>query len=60
MNFKSKEAYRKWLAYGHMHTKRGLLVNARKGRRDLFASTPGNQRIKIRGNIHKVTHLHRH
>jgi len=42
LNFKSKEAYRKWLAHGHIHGE--------------FKKTPGNRRIKIRGKVHKVKH----
>lgn len=41
-NFKSKEAYRKWSAYGHIH--------------ELFEGTPGNMDIKIKGRVHKVQH----
>lgn len=42
-NFKSKEAYRKNLAYGHMH--------------NIFEKTPGNFKVKIRGKPHKVQHI---
>jgi len=42
LNFKSKEAYIRWLRYGHA-TK-------------VFERTPGHQRIKIRGKPHKVKH----
>ena len=56
INFKSKEAYRKWLSYGHMHTKTGLKVSAKPGRTNLFAATPGNAKISIRGKMHKVIH----
>jgi hypothetical protein len=42
MKFKSKEAYRKWLAFGHIHGQ--------------FKATPGAQRIMIRGKPHKVKH----
>ena len=41
-NFKNKEAYKKWLAYGHMHK--------------VFEETPGNQQITIHGHKHKVKH----
>ena len=41
MNFKSKEAYEKWLAYGHMHIKD-------------FGKTP--VKVKIRGTSHRVKH----
>jgi len=41
-NFSSKEAYQKWLAYGHMHGD--------------FENTPGNQKIEIRGKAHQVKH----
>jgi hypothetical protein len=41
-NFKSKAAYKRWLAYGHIHK--------------VFERTPGNQRIKIKGKPHKVKH----
>ena len=56
LHFKSKEAYRKWLAYGHQRTKKGLSVKAKKGRMNLFESTPGNKRIVIGGKYHKVKH----
>lgn len=42
MNFKSGEAYKKWLAYGHIHGD--------------FANTPGNQKVAIKGKSHKVKH----
>ena len=41
MNFKSKLAYKKWLAYGHMHVKD-------------FGKTP--QKVSIAGKSHKVKH----
>jgi hypothetical protein len=41
MNFKSAGAYKKWLAYGHMHVPD-------------FGKTP--QKIEIRGKSHKVSH----
>lgn len=56
LKFKSKEAYRKWLAYGHIRTKTGLKVRARKGRKSVFAATPGHQKISIAGKMHKVKH----
>ena len=56
MKFKSKEAYRKWNAYGHMRTKTGLKVSAKAGRKNLFEATPGHQRITIAGKLHKVKH----
>ena len=55
-HFKSKEAYRKWLSYGHMRTKKGLSVHAKKGRTSLFASTPSYQKVYIGGKAHKVRH----
>lgn len=42
LNFKSKGAYKKWLAYGHIHGN--------------FESTPGNQKVSIKGKSHKVRH----
>lgn len=42
MNFKSKAAYGKWLAYGHMH--------------GAFAKTLGNQKVSIKGKAKKVNH----
>lgn len=42
LHFKSKEEYRKWNAYGHIHK--------------VFENTPGNQLIKIKGKKHKVKH----
>lgn len=41
-NFQSKGAYKKWLAYGHMHGD--------------FAKSPGNTPVKIKGKSHKVMH----
>jgi hypothetical protein len=42
MNFKSKGAYQKWLAYGHASGE--------------FAKTPGNQKVSIKGKAKKVEH----
>jgi len=42
-HFKSKSAYQKWLAYGHIHGD--------------FKRTPGYQEpISIAGKLHKVIH----
>ncbi len=41
-NFRSKEAYHKWLAYGHIHGK--------------FKESPGNTPVRIRGKRHRVRH----
>lgn len=41
-NFKSKAAYKKWLAYGHIS--------------GVFENTPGNQPVKIKGKAKKVNH----
>lgn len=41
-NFKSKAAFNKWNAYGHAS--------------GAFARTPGNQKVSIRGKVHKVSH----
>ena len=43
MNFKSKEAYRKWLAYNYIHNKRKM-------------KRPPHVKVKIRGKVHKVKH----
>ena len=45
VNFKSKKAYQKWLAYGHIHGD--------------FVKTPGNLKVSIRGRRHKVKHKRR-
>lgn len=42
LHFRSKAAYRKWVAYGHIHK--------------LFETTPGSQRPLIRGKAHRVKH----
>lgn len=42
MNFKSTEAYRKWLAHGHIHGD--------------FKKSPGNTPVKIKGKAKKVKH----
>ena len=44
MNFKSKEAYQKWLAYGHASGE--------------FAKTRGNQPVSIKEKSHKVEHAY--
>lgn len=41
-NFKSASAYKKWLAYGHMHGD--------------FARSKGNTPVKIKGRSHRVKH----
>jgi len=43
LNFKSKEAYRKWLAYNWIHNPKEM-------------GKPPHKRIKIRGKPHKVKH----
>ena len=45
MNFRSKKAYRRWLAYGHAT--------------GVFAKTPGHVKVYIRGRPHKVKHVRR-
>lgn len=52
--FKTKAGYRRWLAYGHMRTRRGTRAKSRK--RSVFATTRGHQRIYIRGKRHHVKH----
>ncbi len=42
-NFKNAAAYKKWLAYGHMHGQ--------------FEASPGNTPIKIKGKKHMVQHM---
>lgn len=42
MNFKSKAAMKKWMAFGHMS--------------GVFAKSKGNTPVKIRGKAHKVKH----
>ena len=42
MNFRSKEAYLRWLRYGHAT--------------GVFERTPGHVKVKIRGKPHKVKH----
>jgi hypothetical protein len=42
LHFKSKAAYQRWLAHGHISGK--------------FKETPGHQKIVIRGKPHKVKH----
>lgn len=42
MNFKSKAGYKKWLAFGHMS--------------GVFAKTPGNTPVKVKGKTRKVKH----
>ena len=42
MNFRSKEAYLRWLRYGHAT--------------GVFERTPGHVRVRIRGKPHRVKH----
>lgn len=42
LNFKSKGAYNKWLAYGHASGE--------------FEKTPGHQKVSIKGTKKKVKH----
>jgi len=42
MNFRSKEAYLRWLRYGHAT--------------GVFARTPGHVKVYIRGRPHRVKH----
>jgi|GEM_PF-1797313 len=57
LHFKSKEAYRKWLAYGHMHTKTGKRVYYPENlRKSMMAVSKSNPIIYIRGKRHKVKH----
>ena len=53
-NFKSKEAYRKWLAYIHMRDRKGRCV--RNVDKSVARTTPGHQRIRIKGRPHTVKH----
>lgn len=43
LNFKSKEGYHKYLAFGHIHK--------------VFENTPGVQKIKIQGKPIRVKHI---
>jgi hypothetical protein len=45
LHFKSKEGYRRWLAYGHIH---GAFKKHRKASK--------YPRVKIRGKTHRVRH----
>lgn len=58
LHFKSEKSYGKWLAYGHMRTKTGKMVKAKKGRKSVFASTPGNIKVVVKGHAHKVKHVY--
>lgn len=45
LHFKSKQGYKKWLAYGHIHGD--------------FKRVVGSQKIVIAGHAHKVKHTRR-
>ena len=55
-NFKNKTAYMDWLAYGHMHTKKGLYVDRKIGRKPLMTGKGPFSKISIKGKMHKVHH----
>ncbi len=46
-NFKSKKAYDKWVAYGHIHGEMG------KGHHKKGKPYP---KVKVRGHVHPVEH----
>ena len=46
LHFKSREAYRRWLAYGHMKTKKDLKVSVK---------APGTK-VVVTGKSRKVKH----
>jgi hypothetical protein len=52
--FKSKAAYKRWAAWGHMHSKSGKRVKNPK--KSVMATTPGHQKIKIKGKAYKPKH----
>jgi len=54
LKFKSKAAYQRWLAYGHMRTAEGRI--AKKPSKTIFAEVPGHQKIMIAGKPHRVRH----
>lgn len=53
LHFKSKEAYRKWLAYEHMRTPTGKLVKAKRGRHSI-AELSTAPRVYIGGHTSKL------
>lgn len=53
-HFKSAEAYKSWLAYGHMRTSTGKVAKSRG--QSVFARTPGSQKVYIAGKVHRVKH----
>jgi hypothetical protein len=56
LHFKSKEAFRKWTAYGHIRTKTGLKVTSKLGRKSIAKSSVKMPNIVIAGHVHKVRH----
>jgi len=54
MKFKSKGAYKRWLAYGWTHSKKGKIVSSPL--KSVFSTTAGHQKITIRGKPHRVKH----
>jgi hypothetical protein len=56
--FRSREGYRKWLAYGHMRTRSGRMLKYPATKtRSMMARSKTNPEIYIRGKYHKVRHL---
>lgn len=53
-HFKSKGAYLKWNAYGHMRTKSGKRAKSKK--QSVFGSTPGHQKVYIGGKRYYPKH----
>ena len=57
LHFKSKEAYMKWLAYGHMHSKSGKLLKYPETKtKSMMAVSKTDPDVYIRGKKHKVKH----
>ena len=51
LDFKSKESYKKFLAYGYSHDKSGKLIPKGSRKKNVFASTLGHQGVRIRGKL---------
>lgn len=55
LHFKSKEAFRKWLAYEHIRTPAGLVAKAKKGRHSIAQTTPYTGFVYVGKNKHYVS-----
>jgi len=56
LHFKTKEDYRKWLAYEHIRTLTGKVVKAKQGRHSIAQLSNAKPLVVVAGHKHKIKH----